>query len=613
MLISIHVKNSFAHKNSFINFTQGLNVITGKNGTGKTELVEMINYALFGSKALRDSSTNYKDLTVTLVFKVFEQTYKIVRSATVSLYKLQDSSELKVCSGVTACNKRIEELLTYGKDVFYLTNFCKQHDLLSFSQLKEKPLLNLIEVVTGLKDSYLLIDYFKKQKSLLTAEKKTYETLLAENTLIPFEVDPQFEDFTEDQLKDLKLLVTKNFNDIAKDKEYLFKYNFYKGQFKDLPELPSENYDNLLNQCRTFESYQAQLKSLEFQLSQIKVYNVEDTLEDLQHMKDMHAQYKNYLTLLKYEEHKLSCPSCNSVVNVNQDSIDKLLQQGICKTIPKYSLNKIEDYINWLTVTANTYNSLLAEKTKVTVQLAGINYELFKLKLKQHSEYNKIFLDNLNVTAEIEKLSQNLDVPLESLEDSIVALEAQYDTLVKFYEDALNYLQSKTMYTYSLQLKNKLIADIEEHNLKLKFVNNCLLYAEQTKKDVQLVAIPTLNYAASHYLNFMTGGERTTVEITNDFKLLVDGISLDLVEGSAQVLSNIALRLAILKMYYKDNFCVFIGDELDESLHEDRFSMLNTCFNTLANTGYQIIVISHKAYDDANIIDLNLQHDFKDN
>jgi energy-coupling factor transporter ATP-binding protein EcfA2 len=610
MLISIHIQNSFAHQDSFITFTNGLNVITGKNGTGKTELVEMINYAFFGARALRDSASNYKDLSVTLIFKVVDKVYKIVRSSTVALYYL-DTKYIKICSGVTAANKHIEELLTYGKDVFYLTNFCKQHDLLSFSALKEKPLLNLIETVTGLKDSYLLIDYFKKQKSILTAEKKTYETLLADNNIPDFEINSEFEEFTEDQLADIKLLVAEHFNAIATQKEYLFKYNFYKNKVQEFPSLPAESYDELLKICNDFNTANDSLKTIDLKLSRIQTYNIDDTLDNLLEIKEQHPQYKNYLTLLKYQEHNLTCPTCSSIVNVNQESIDSLLAQGIYKSAPKYSLNKIEEYINWLTIDKNIYESLMSEKLELLATISNVDYKASKLKLDQHLKYNEILLSNSDILNEIAKLEAILGYPLDTLEESIIAAESQYSVLVSFYDDALNYLRSKTMYDYSMELKNKLLVDINTHNSKLRFINNCLQYAEQTKKDVQLVAIPTLNYAASNYLNLMTGGERTTVEITNDFKLLVDNISLDLVEGSAQVLSNIALRLAILKMYYKDNFCVFIGDELDESLHEDRFNMLNTCFNTLANTGYQIIIISHKTYDDANIIDLNLCHDFK--
>ena len=48
MLKRIHLKNYAKHKDLELNFSDGLTAICGKNGGGKTLIVEAVSFALFG-------------------------------------------------------------------------------------------------------------------------------------------------------------------------------------------------------------------------------------------------------------------------------------------------------------------------------------------------------------------------------------------------------------------------------------------------------------------------------------------------------------------------------------------------------------------------------------
>ena len=61
-LVKIIIKNTFAHTNTVINFKDGINYIIGKNESGKSVVLGMIAYALFGTAALRGPVTDYKKL-----------------------------------------------------------------------------------------------------------------------------------------------------------------------------------------------------------------------------------------------------------------------------------------------------------------------------------------------------------------------------------------------------------------------------------------------------------------------------------------------------------------------------------------------------------------------
>ena len=44
---SIKIKNFLSHEDTEIDFEQGINIITGKNGAGKTSVLDAIKFALF--------------------------------------------------------------------------------------------------------------------------------------------------------------------------------------------------------------------------------------------------------------------------------------------------------------------------------------------------------------------------------------------------------------------------------------------------------------------------------------------------------------------------------------------------------------------------------------
>ena len=49
MLKKLHLKNYAKHKDLELNFSDGLTAICGKNGGGKTLIVDAVSFALFGS------------------------------------------------------------------------------------------------------------------------------------------------------------------------------------------------------------------------------------------------------------------------------------------------------------------------------------------------------------------------------------------------------------------------------------------------------------------------------------------------------------------------------------------------------------------------------------
>ena len=120
MLISLHVKNLALIEETEVNFKEGLNILSGETGAGKSILIGSINLAL-GARADKDMIRNGADYA--LVELVFQIEDKDILAAVKELEipveedgiiiiqrKIQPSRSLcKIC-GETATTKQIKAL-----------------------------------------------------------------------------------------------------------------------------------------------------------------------------------------------------------------------------------------------------------------------------------------------------------------------------------------------------------------------------------------------------------------------------------------------------------------------------------------------------------------------
>ena len=112
--------------------------------------------------------------------------------------------------------------------------------------------------------------------------------------------------------------------------------------------------------------------------------------------------------------------------------------------------------------------------------------------------------------------------------------------------------------------------------------------------------VPALSRVASHLLAQMTGGQRSVVVVDQEFDVTVDGQRLDTLSGSGKAVANLALRLGLGQVLTNNVLSVFVGDEIDASMDDDRAKNLGECVHGLAGKIAQIIHITHKSGIDAD-------------
>ena len=127
MLVSLHVKNLVLIEEAEINFQNGLNLLTGETGAGKSIVIGSINYAL-GSKVDHDVIREGAEYAlVELVFSVErEEQKKLIREMDLPMEEdgililtrkiMPGKSILKVC-GETVSAKQVKELASVLIDI----------------------------------------------------------------------------------------------------------------------------------------------------------------------------------------------------------------------------------------------------------------------------------------------------------------------------------------------------------------------------------------------------------------------------------------------------------------------------------------------------------------
>ncbi|MFH0703010.1 MAG: AAA family ATPase [bacterium] len=135
-LISLKLENFRQHKNTSINFTNGITVITGMNGSGKSTVLEAISWAIYGTEAARGNKDSIKfnkaeprsKVVIELVFALDSETYKVKREFSKAEVYLNDNPA-PIAITQDEVSKYLREKLGMDRTEFFNTYFTGQKEL----------------------------------------------------------------------------------------------------------------------------------------------------------------------------------------------------------------------------------------------------------------------------------------------------------------------------------------------------------------------------------------------------------------------------------------------------------------------------------------------------
>ena len=146
-------------------FDNGLTAITGPNEEGKSLILEMINFALFGTKALRGKAEDYKNLKLAMRFVVRGTAYLVTKKGTTDAKLFYDGDPEAFVTGVKPVNLKIAEIFGYGFEVFSVSNAILQDQLHAMGNMLPSERKRLVDSTVGLNVIDALIDWTNLQSN----------------------------------------------------------------------------------------------------------------------------------------------------------------------------------------------------------------------------------------------------------------------------------------------------------------------------------------------------------------------------------------------------------------------------------------------------------------
>jgi DNA repair exonuclease SbcCD ATPase subunit len=150
-------------------FDKGLTAITGPNGHGKSFVLEMIQFLLHGTEALRGKMDNYELIDGTLDFEIKGRQLRVERTKSKAvLRELIVDTVVDLASGTKPVNNKILELFGYSSEVFRVANVCNQGKIEELGEMKPSERKQLVDETIGLNvldDITAMIDEERKRLS----------------------------------------------------------------------------------------------------------------------------------------------------------------------------------------------------------------------------------------------------------------------------------------------------------------------------------------------------------------------------------------------------------------------------------------------------------------
>lgn len=439
---------SYGNKLTTIDFHKGLNLIKAQNGSGKSSILDALNFVLFG-KPFRNIKMNQlinkyndKDLLVSVEFNIGNDEYEIIRGLKPNLFSLRkNGNEVDSLSSKKLNQEEIDKLLGINEKLF--------KNIVGIAVTNNKPFLSMS---TG--EKRMLIENIFNIDVLSEMNKEIKKRNTCEKT--------------EQKLKITELDGYKN--SITDNQKYIKQINGYIDQFeenkaKEIANKTSELKENEEKIAKKIANIDIGNKKLEelakniIKIDEEKMTEISKTIGISEHER---TRIKK--TLSTIGQNKI-CPICNSELDEGhaKEHIDGL----------KEDLNKIENFV-----------------------LPKLNNELKELEnIKQEKIKNDRTIDIIkSKLIEEETNKKSIEKQIEKIKNEIKEIEnKECNFSIQEYEEKLASLKDK---------EQKLNEEVEvlNHNLEINEVLLNILGDEGMKKYFFEKLLPILNQRINFYL-----------------------------------------------------------------------------------------------------------------
>ena len=567
----IKFKNILSYGNAFTTFSfeNGLTAITGKNGHGKSSVLDILSFVIFGQPyrkikiAELINKTNGKGMFVEVEFSIDSNQFKIQRGIKPNILKVfKNDEEVELLSSKALIQEEINE--TIGIDYLLF----KQ--IIALAVNANKPFLTLSAYdKRNIVDTIFNINVFGNMTKLI---KKTIADIKVNLKIKTNELNDSFLYLTTVEKRYNELVKTKNSFEEDKKRDI----NLVTENIKSLEDDIEKSKENI----ELGNKYQNELVIKDITGNINKLQELSNRLNILEYEKKMLLKDNDYIESNEF------CNVCKSKITEEHKELH------ITDTNKK--IKEIDNEIKTKTVNKKTEEDIIAETEKITRLKEKAIKQIESQQNKLH--ILKIKLDNNN---NMKKSAENrtFSVDLKEFKKDVDKKRKTYE-LLKEDVDAIQ---------YDLDVNNLMSDVISENGVKSHFMKKLL---------------PLLNTKIAKYLeDFEMPFIMTFDELLNESIISISTKGGDInyyscSEGEKQKL-NLSILLSfidIIKSISNWSCNIMFFDELLDSAVDPNslVLILQTIKKMTVENKMATYIISHRAYD-GGIFDKVIEIEKKNN
>ena len=455
----VQLENYRSHSNTTVEFTKGVNLILGKNGRGKTSILEAISTVMFNTKdrSGKETGKSYikfgeKSSKVEIDFIANDgREYNLKTEFFKTKPKKQTLKDMIGSEYDGDIQEKLEELCGIKKgfeETYENIVIAKQNEFINIFKAKPKDreeIFNKIfntQIYKEMYDSFLkeAIDKYKSEKENLDSKINYLKENMEDKEQITnfLKEEKELEKNLQDNFKNINV-VSKNLENEIKDYETTeIELNNLIKNIKD-EENKIKKYLNILKE-NIIEAKQAKKSKIivkETEKSYLEYLEIENRLKDLRENLDnlleeqkLNTQYQNNIEKLELSNKNLKVDINNLKENISKNSKKKEdLENEISKLkIKEENLDlKLKKYIillDELEKLENFRDKKLEDKLKKTTEIDILKKEL----VSKNALFKTITIEIIE-----KKLSdfQELEKELKLLEEQKIIFETEIKTLKK--------------------------------------------------------------------------------------------------------------------------------------------------------------------------------------
>ena len=612
-----------------IAFEPGLTAIGGPNESGKSTVLEMIRFALFGTAALRGSIEDFAKYSVSLEFQIRGADWRVER-APGKAFLYQDDTI--VVTGVTPTNNRIVELFGYGLNVFDIANNCNQGDVEALTRMKPADRKKMVDQVIGFAIIDKVTDYVTENAAEIRGEFKAIH---------PVEPVKPEGDFESSEIIRTKI---EELQPLARELSEIRGWLSSTRQAPAMPQAVAECSKTEVDEYDRQRALHAQLAGLPLVVLPVEQLDAmekawadyveyhefkqqhgdrpEQSQAEVERLRNLVQAQKRWNERVKLEKaiagHRakgVQCPDCGSSFPLEHAHVRELEKQleGYSDAADGEKTEFTEDQLNRLSVRAGAWAGRRAtvpakpvltprdiDLQRQALALAHIRAELKPLSadptpryrawlsyVDQKARYDADLVVFAAYSAEKEARILRMRA-IEIVEPQLRDLNRQMTQAIEFEGRVAAYDEAVVRFEHDTIRKEAAAERLTQYE-------NAGKGLKLLRSRIKMHLVPSLNAVASHLISEMTGGQRTSIIIDESFTtILVDGQDIATLSGSGKVVANLAIRIGLGQVLTNKVFSVFMGDEIDASMDQDRAGYTAECLNALTGGIKQIVLVSHK-------------------